>query len=160
MHFLKRLDVAEERFNAAISVNPNDSLAWLLKGTLHAFRGEGKDAVRSTSRALRLSPLDPLKYYYDSLSATAALAAGEPLRAIEFAERSIRANRRHTSTLRALAIGRWQAGDAVGARSAIEQLRTSEPDLTVSAWRARTPSRGYAICDDWAKALQAAGLPP
>ena len=160
MHFLKRLDVAEERFSAAITANPNDSLAWLLKGTLHAFRGEGREAVRSTGRALRLSPLDPLKYYYDSLSATAALAAGEPQRAVELAQRSIRSNRLHTSTLRALAIGRWQLGDATGARSAIEQLLTSEPGLTVSAWRARTPSRGHAICEDWAKALEAAGLPP
>jgi len=160
MHFLKRLDIAEDRFNTAIASNPNDSLAWLLRGTLHAFRGEGQEACRSTSKALRLSPLDPMKYYYDSLSATAALSAQDPARAIQLAERSLRANRLHTSTLRALAIGRWQTGDAEGARTAIEQLRRSEPALTVSAWRARTPSQGYAICDDWAQALESAGLPP
>ena len=71
-NLLKRLDVAQDRYETALQVNPNDSLAWLLKGTLHAFKGEGKTAMEHTQRALRLSPLDPLRYYYDSLAATAA----------------------------------------------------------------------------------------
>jgi class 3 adenylate cyclase/tetratricopeptide (TPR) repeat protein len=159
-HFTKRLDVARQRFEDALAANPNDSLAWLLKGTLHAFQGEGRDALHDSRRALKLSPLDPLKYYYDSLAATAALAAGEPLRAVELAQRSLRANRRHTSTLRALAIGSWQSGDIAGARQAVDRLREFEPGLTVSAWREKTPSRGFAICDEWARALGGAGLPP
>ena len=76
-YILKRLDVAEQFYAQALQSNPNDSLAWLLKGTLHAFRDEGKEAVRHTRHALKLSPLDPLKYYFDSLAATAALSAGQ-----------------------------------------------------------------------------------
>jgi tetratricopeptide (TPR) repeat protein len=94
-HFTKRFDVAQQRYETAVDCNPNDSLAWLLKGTLHAFRGEGVDALHDSKRALRLSPLDPIRYFYDSLSATAALAGGEPARAVELAERSLKANRRH-----------------------------------------------------------------
>src|SRR2546428_414892 len=76
-NLLKRLDIASERYDRALRVNPNDSLAWLLKGTMHAFKGEGKQAIEGTRRALRLSPLDPLRYFYDSLAATAALSAGD-----------------------------------------------------------------------------------
>lgn len=159
-HFTRRLDIAQQRYESAIASNPNDSLAWLLKGTFHAFRGEGREAMHDTRRALKLSPLDPVKYYYDSLAATAALAGGEPARAVELAQRSLKANRRHTSTLRALAIGRWQTGDLVGARQAIEELRTLEPELTISKWRERSPSRDYAVCEVWAAALAGAGLPP
>ena len=66
-YILKRLDIAEQLYAQALQSNPNDSLAWLLKGTLHAFRDEGKEAVRHTRHALKLSPLDPLKYYFDPL---------------------------------------------------------------------------------------------
>jgi class 3 adenylate cyclase/TolB-like protein/Tfp pilus assembly protein PilF len=159
-HFTKRLDIARQRFEGALAANPNDSLAWLLKGMLHAFRGEGRDALHDSRRALKLSPLDPLKYYYDSLAASAAVAGGEPARAIELAQRSLKANRRHTSTLRALAIAQWQVGRHEDARVSIAELRRLEPELTVSMWRVRSPSAGFPICDDWASVLSAAGLPP
>ncbi|MFN9775462.1 MAG: adenylate/guanylate cyclase domain-containing protein [Burkholderiales bacterium] len=159
-HFTKRFDVAQQRYETAVDCNPNDSLAWLLKGTLHAFRGEGVDALHDSKRALRLSPLDPIRYFYDSLSATAALAGGEPARAVELAERSLKANRRHTSTLRALAVGRWQTGDVEGARAAVAEMLRHEPELTVSRWKARTPSAAFPISETWAEAFAGAGMPP
>lgn len=159
-HFTKRLDLAQERYETAVGANPNDSLAWLLKGTLHAFRGEGVDALHDSRRALRLSPLDPIRYFYESLAATAALAGGQPARAVELAQRSLKANRRHTSTLRALAVGRWQIGDVDGARAAVAEMLRHEPDLTVSRWKARSPSGAYSISDVWAEAFQGAGMPP
>ena len=51
-NLLKRLDIAEERYELALAANPNNALAWLLKGTLHAFKGEGAQAVERTQRAL------------------------------------------------------------------------------------------------------------
>ena len=73
-YILKRLDVAEQLVRAGAAVESQRlASAWLLKGTLHAFRDEGKEAVRHTRQAQKLSPLDPLKYYFDSLAATAAM---------------------------------------------------------------------------------------
>jgi adenylate cyclase len=158
-NLLKQLDVAEERYDAALRSNPNDSLAWLLKGTMHAFRGEGKLAVEGTRRALRLSPLDPLRYYYDSLAATAALSAGQYERAIELAERSLRANRTHTSTLRAMAISQWQLGRHEDARKSVAELRRLEPGLTVTKYLERSPSSAYETGRIWSRALGSAGLP-
>jgi adenylate cyclase len=158
-NLLKKLDVAQERYEAALRANPNDSLAWLLKGTMHAFRGEGKLAVDGTRRALRLSPLDPLRYYYDSLAATAALSAGLYERAIELAERSLRANRTHTSTLRAMAIAQWQLGREEDARKTVAELRRLEPTLTVSKYLERHPSSEYETGKIWSRALGSAGLP-
>jgi hypothetical protein len=48
--------------------------------------------------------LDPWRYYYDSLCATAALAAHDHERAISLAQRSLKSNRMHASTLRVIAI--------------------------------------------------------
>ena len=158
-NLLKRLDIAEERYETALQVNPNDSLAWLLKGTLHAFKGEGKMAVEHTQHALKLSPLDPLRYYYDSLAATAALAAGQYERAIKLAENSLRANRTHTSTLRAIVIAQWQLGHFEEARRTVVELMRLEPSLTITGWLERTPSGGFDTGKLWSEVMLKAGVP-
>ncbi len=158
-NLLRQLDTAQENYELALRTNPNDGLAWLLKGTLHAFKGEGAVAVRDTQRALRLSPLDPHRYFYDSLAATAALSAGHYKRAIELANLSLRANRTHTSTFRALAIAQWQAGLHNDARKTVTELLRLEPSLTISRYRERHPTAGFETGKIWSTALQEAGVP-
>lgn len=158
-NLLKQLDVAQEQYELALSVNPNDSLAWLLKGTLHAFRGEGKLAIDNTQRALKLSPLDPHRYFYDSLAATAALSAGHYRRAIELSKHSLRSNRTHTSTFRALAISQWQIGLHDDARKTVRELLRLEPNLTIANYMLRSPSSGYETGKIWSNALREAGVP-
>ncbi len=158
-NLLKMLDVANQRYELALRVNPNDSLAWLLKGTLHAFKGEGKSAVKDTRHALRLSPLDPLRYFYDSLAATAALSAGSYERAMELARRSLRANRTHTSTLRALAVAQWHCGRLEESRATVRELLRLDPTFTVSKFIERSPSTGYETGRIWSSTLREAGVP-
>jgi adenylate cyclase len=158
-NLLKALDVARARYELALQVNPNDSLAWLLSGMLHAFKGEGAQAVKSTQRALRLSPLDPHRYFYDSLAGGAALAAGHYERAVELTQRSLRANRMHASTFRMLAIAQWQLGREAEARATVAELMRIEPNLTVTGWLERSPSAGYPIGTLCADTLRQAGVP-
>ena len=158
-HFVKRLDIAQERYSSAVAVNPNDSLAWLLKGTMHAFRGEGGEAVANTQRALSLSPLDPHRYYYDSLAGTAFLAAGDYENALLCAERSLKANRSHTSTIRVAAIASWRLGRHDAARANAGRLLELEPNLTIKRYLARSPAAPFRTGKDWADALRQAGVP-
>jgi class 3 adenylate cyclase/TolB-like protein/Tfp pilus assembly protein PilF len=158
-NLLRVLDVAQENYELALQINPNDSLAWLLRGTLHAFKGEGAVAISDTQRALKLSPLDPHRYFYDSLAATAALSAGQYKRAIELANHSLRANRTHTSTFRALAISQWQLGLHDDARRTVGELMRLEPSLTITRYRERHPSSQFETGRIWSKALLEAGVP-
>ena len=158
-NLLKRLDIALSRYELAISVNPNDSLAWLLMGTLHAFKGEGKIAVRNTRHAIKLSPLDPLRYFYESLAATAELSAQHFPKAIELAQKSLRLNRTHTSTLRALAISQWHLGQIEEARATVQELMRLDPAFTVSKYRERSPASEFSTWKLWSEALRAAGVP-
>lgn len=158
-NLLKRLDVGEQRYELALDVNPNESLAWLLKGTLHAFKGEGEEAIEGTEHALRLSPLDPLRYFYDSLAATAAMSAGRYERAIELASRSLRANRVHSSTLRVLAISQALLDRLDDARKTASELLAIDPTLTVRNYLERSPSGAYATGKIWSEALRSAGVP-
>ena len=158
-NLLKQFDVAEDRYRLALNVNPNDSLALLLLGTLQAFQGRGSDAVGNTEAAMRLSPLDPLKYFYDSLAATAALSNRQFDRAIELAQRSLKANRTHTSTLRALTIAQALSGDLAAARATAAELRRVEPNLTVAGYLRRNPSGMFETGRSWGDALKQAGIP-
>jgi len=158
-NLLKRLDVAQQSYENALASNPSNSLAWLLKGTMHAFMSEGQQAVEHTERALRLSPLDPHRYFYDSLAATACVAARQYERAVELAQRSLRANRKHTSTLRVLTIAQWQLGRHDEARLTAKELLKLEPGLTVNGWLSRSPAAPYPIGHESAEALRQAGVP-
>jgi len=155
----KKLDVAKERYELALRANPNDPLAWVLSGTLHAFKGEGREAMRATQHALRLSPLDPQRYFYESLAATAALSAQKYERAIALAQHSLRANRTHASTLRAMAIAQWELGRAEDARKTVQDLMKVEPTLTVSKYLERSPASAYETGRIWSNALRSAGVP-
>jgi tetratricopeptide (TPR) repeat protein len=158
-HMTKRFDLARESYALAVRANPNNSLAWLLKGTLHAFQDEGDLAVTDTQRAISLSPLDPHRYYYDTLAATGYLAAREYDLAIAQARRSLQANRLHTSTLRVMTIAQWQLGLQQEARRTAEELMRLEPGLTISGYLKRSPSTGFRTGLEWSNALRAAGVP-
>ncbi len=158
-NLLRDLPTAERLYDSALQNNPNESLAWLLKGTMHAFRGEGEDAVDATERALALSPLDPLRYFYDSLAATAAASAGRYDRAIELGKRSLRYNRTHTSTYRAIAIAQVLGDHLPDARNTVAQLLQLEPNFTLSRFIARSPTTQFPHGVRLVDALRRAGVP-
>ena len=158
-HLLKDLDTARQRCDDALAVNPNQALAWLYKSAIHAFRGEGEAATGAAARALALSPLDPQRYYFDSLAATAAVAAQDYVRAQRLAESSLRLNRMHSSTWRMLTVTLVEQGKLGDAEAAMHQLRRLEPGLTVASYLARMPNGESATGKQWAAALATAGLP-
>jgi adenylate cyclase len=158
-YILKRLDIAEQLYAQALQSNPNDALAWLLKGTMHAFRDEGKEAVRHTRHALKLSPLDPLRYYFESLAATAALSARQYQKSLQLAERSFRLNRTHASTLRVMITALSRLGRADEARRHATELLKLEPEFTVARYLERSPGAPYKLGQDVAAALVESGIP-
>jgi adenylate cyclase len=155
------METASKRHQQALESNPNDSLAWLYTGITHAFLGQGKQATLASKRALNLSPLDPLKYYYCSLSASAHIAAGEYELAIEMATASLRLNRTHTSTLRALAIAQAMANKIDAAKKTVLDLLKLEPKFNAQMFLERYPGRVYVpeYAQQLADSLVMAGLP-
>jgi len=127
VNLLKEFGVAQESYERALTANPSNALAWLLKGTLHAFKSEGDQAIDNAERALSLSPLDPHRYFYESLAAIAAVAAGRYRRALELAQRSLRANRKHASTWRSLMVAQWRLERFDEARQSAQELLTLQP---------------------------------
>jgi adenylate cyclase len=153
------LDTSEQRYEAAIASNPNEALAWLFMSALHAYRDRGEDAAKSALLAQALSPLDPMRYFFDSFAANAMLAAGRLEESIVLGRRSIRANCTHLPTHRSLAIAQSLAGHGDDARQTMASLLKLEPGYSVSEFRARYPGRDAKHMPAYVDALRAAGLP-
>lgn len=158
-HLLKDLETARKRCNEAVNANPSHALGWLYLGTVNAFMAEGKAAVDATRRAMELSPLDPQRYYFESLGATAELAAEQYENAERLARSSLMHHRMHSSTWRALTISLVAQDRMDEARETLARLRQLEPQLTVERYLARIPNAGLEIGRRWACCLAMAGLP-
>ncbi len=137
--------------------NPNDPMAWLYRSVWSTLWGQPTDSVIEAETALRLSPLDPQKYYFEMMLANCYLAANRLNDAIALGSASVLKNRYHAPTIRALLIAQFESGDITGARASFGLLRQVQPDLTIERYRSsgsQSPMRQRAM-----HALKALGLP-
>lgn len=155
----KDLQAAERHYLGALDANPNEMLAWMYLSTLMVWQGRGEEAWQAAQKGLRLSPLDPLRYYQDTMASFAALAAKRYLEACELAERSLRANRLHTATYRTLVIAQWMQGDEATARQTMSQMLGVEPSFSTSRYLERFPGGQNNTSREYARILRAAGAP-
>ena len=159
LHLMKDVEHALESCNQALDLSFNEPLAWLFKGVAHAFDGDGALALPAGRRALDLSPLDPLKYYYHSLMASIAISAGQYESAIDFAQQSLRINAAHLSTYRSLTIAQSLAGQQDAARATLALMLQRDPQFTVARFAQGYPARDRvpAYLEKLKDALRAAG---
>jgi tetratricopeptide (TPR) repeat protein len=155
----KDMAAAEARHQEALAINPSEPMAWLHLANVRCWRGEGGFAEEASKKAIELSPLDPMKPYFESIAAAACLSAGQYTKAIDFARRSLRGHRTHTATHRVLTISQVLSGDVDAARRTMAEMRILEPNLTVTQFRARYPGAGYPHAALYAQSLAEAGLP-
>jgi tetratricopeptide (TPR) repeat protein len=157
---LKDLDTAGHQLDLALAINPNESLAWLYRAVLRAWQGRGDEAMLDANMALSLSPVDPMRYYYETITAFAALTAGRFELARDLGLSSLRANCVHGSTFRTLAIAHWQLGQTDEARRVVERMMALDRGFTVSRYRARFPGGDTVHARQFADVLHACGAPP
>jgi adenylate cyclase len=158
-NLLHDLPTALKCYEQALSIDPNESFAWLSQGMAYAFMGHGGKAVSDINKAIELSPIDPLAYYYQSLLASAYLTDNQYARAIQAARKSLRLNALHASTLRVLTISQVLSGDVENAQKSAQRLLSVSPQLTVNSYLSRAPAAGFVRAQEFAQALGAAGVP-
>jgi adenylate cyclase len=150
---------ALEDCDRALATNPSEPLAWLYLGVVSGWRGDTDRAREGARQALSLSPLDPMRYYFDVLAAAALLGAGDLAQSEQLARRSLRANREHLPSHKVLALALGLSGQLEAARDATQEVLRREPGFTVTRFRDQSPwgasPLGPQICD----VLAAAGVP-
>ena len=124
--------LARQRFDAAREINPSSAFISQLNAVLETFTGDGGAAVALTDRAFMLSPRDPRRPFFQTLSAGSYVAGGRYDVAVEMAEASLRHNPLHLSAHRCRVIGLQLAGREAEARKAAGELMRLDPGLRVS----------------------------
>jgi adenylate cyclase len=140
-HLIKDVERAQAICESAVQANESEPMAWLFKAMIHAFDGDGEQAYPAGLEAARLSPIDPLRYYFDSLMASIAISAGKYDDAIASARRAIKANAIHTSSYRALALAQSLSGRIDDAKMTLQRLHALDPGFTVERFARNYPSR-------------------
>lgn len=150
-------DTARARIEKAIELNPNESMAWLYKSVWSSMWGASDSSVEEAAVAAQLSPLDPLKYFYDVILATSYLIHRDYGQAIQVANRSLLLNKRHQPTLRTLLMAQTESGATHDALATLELLKIEIPNLTVSSYLAMGSASSTAR-QRFANALRQLGI--
>jgi adenylate cyclase len=158
-HMKQDLMKAHERVLDALAINPNEPWAWLVRSIVDSLLGRGEDAWQWALRARWLSPMDPVKHYFDSLAASAAVAAGRYAEAETLARMALSKDSRHLPTLRALAIAQVHRGALDQARDTVATVMRLQPLFTLERYVGDAPPGSEVMRSRWATALRAAGAP-
>lgn len=155
----KDFDLAFQRFETALQINPNAAPVWMWSAATHAYMGNGSRAVEEINRAMALSPYDPLMYSYSGIAALAYFADGQYERAVECSLRCVQENRTYTTAYKLLIVALVLAGRESEARLPAHQLLKLEPGFTVERFRRRSPISASPYADLFCDALARAGVP-
>jgi tetratricopeptide (TPR) repeat protein len=135
------------------------SSAWYASGSLRVLQGPLDEAIERMSRALRLSPFDPLTFCTLSYTALAHFLAGRPEAAWPLAERACRDQAHFMLALRIAAASNAAAGRLAQAQAFSARALRIDPTLSLSNLKQRI---GPLLPDRFAKyaeALSHAGVP-
>jgi len=149
---------AAQAIERAVSIGPNNAIAWSMHSLVHGMLGEGARAVLSAERGLRLSPFDPFVYWHEHMLSQAHYVNGNFEEAITWGERAAIQNASLTSNLRSLTAAFAGAGRLADAERIAKRHMDCEPSFTLTGFRARTPLVG-ALQDRFVEHLRAAGFP-
>jgi TolB-like protein len=141
----------------SLKLNPNSATAWSYDAWISGWLGEPDRAIDSATRAMRLSPLDPLLCYFQAALAYAHFFAGRYHEAISWSEMSLR-ERSNQEAMRVLAASSALVDRLDDARKTVIELRRLNPSLRISDLRGLPFRRP----DDWSRyqsGLRMAGLP-
>jgi tetratricopeptide (TPR) repeat protein len=145
----------------AFMLNPNSALAWSCRGWVAAMQDQVDPAIEALQRAMRLSPLDPLRWIFFGGMSFANLVARRFGESIDWADRSLREQPRYASVYRAKAIACAHLDRVEEARESARRILELQPAFTIAGW---VRTYGAFICTPETLAmcvdgLRKAGLP-
>jgi adenylate cyclase len=145
-----------EMADRAVALNPNSFLAWSGRGWVQRNAGLPEEAIRSSERAMRVSPVDPLLHQTLTGMGFAFIELRRFDEAIVAGKRAQRQNPSYSSAYRCLASASAHLGRDAEAREAAARLLEVDPTFTMTSWIARG---GQSNAKLLIAGLRKAGLP-
>ena len=155
--FARRFDDSLAEFEAALALNPNFALAQGYYGLTLAYCGRWQEAAEAARRAIRLSPRDPFAAVYYGILAYSQFVGRNYDEAIVPAREAVR-QRDFVGGHRVLIAAAAMAGHDALARSALQDLRRVQPNISLAWIAANMPIRDEPERMHYLEAFRRAGL--
>jgi TolB-like protein/class 3 adenylate cyclase len=154
---LRNFEEGAEYLDEAVSIDPNAPWTLMYHANAQNIRNEPAKAIDNLEQVLRLSPLDPVKYFTLCLMARACNLSGRYNDALRFATASIRARPNYPHTLIEQVVANVLAGRLDAARESLASFRKLQPEDRVSTYNPpHLPPSGLL---QYREALRLAGMP-
>jgi adenylate cyclase len=158
--FAGEVAMAVAALDRVLALNPNAAHAWMARGHIHASRNEPEAAIEVIERARRLSPFDPIAFFYAGNIALAHLAARRFEEAIEWADRALHEQPRLVPAMRSKAVALAHLGRLNEARAELGRVLAIDPKLTIAGYRSYShPYQVPEVLELMVSGLRLAGLP-
>jgi len=154
-----RPENAIEMFERALQLNKNSAFTWAISAITSCYLGQPEDALDRLRNAWRLSPFDPLKFFFWGVAGLAEFIAGRYEEALVWLLKARRDHPGHLVAHRNLAACFAQLGRIEEAKAAAADLLAREPNFRISVFASKYPLRRPADRERLLWGLRAAGLP-
>jgi adenylate cyclase len=151
--------MAAAALDRALALNPNAAHAWMHRGHIDASHNRPEPAVEALERARRLSPFDPLAFYYALGIALAHLVARRFGLAIEWADRALHDQARLVPAMRLKVIALAHLGRLDEARTELRRMLAIYPEQTIAGLREYFHYLAPEVLELGVTGLRLAGLP-
>jgi adenylate cyclase len=155
----KNLDGAADMFDRALSLNENCAFAWGVSGATYSFLGRPDEALERLRNARRLSPFDPMNFFFFTVAGLAEFVAGRYDQAVGWLRKAERLNGRFAAGLRTLAAALALSGDTEAAKAVAAKFLAIAPQFRLSVFTSWYPLRREEDLRRMATGLRLAGLP-
>jgi TolB-like protein/cytochrome c-type biogenesis protein CcmH/NrfG len=154
----RRLDDSLAEFELALRLNPNFSLAQGYYALALSYSGRWQDAYAATQRAIRQSPRDPSSAIYHGVAAYAQFVGKDYSKAIALSREATRQRGDLTGAYRVLTVAAGMAGQIDVARAALEELRRTQPNISLAWISTQLPWKHDADREHYLEGFRRAGL--
>ncbi len=150
---------AIDLFQQALEHDGNCALAWGLSATSYAYIGDGNEARERLRSLWRVSPYEPLSFFFWAAAGLSELVAGRYEEAIAWLRKSYRVKPQFIATLRLLAVALALNGKIEEAEDVAKELLAIEPEFRISHFMSWYPLQRADDRARMTKGLELAGLP-
>jgi TolB-like protein len=156
--YLGRIEDSLAAFESALRLNPSFSLAQGCYGLVLSWCGRWREGAEAARRALRLSPRDPFSAVYYGIAGYAAFVERDYDEAIRLSREGIRQRTDFAGGYRVLTAAAAMAGDLDLARTALQELRRVQPNISLTWAESQLPLKEESERQHFLEALRRAGL--
>jgi tetratricopeptide (TPR) repeat protein len=156
--FARRFEDSLAELELALRLNPNFSLAQGYYGLVLSYCSRSQEAAEAASRALRLSPRDPLLAVYHGIAAYAQFVGRNYDEAMRLARQALRERADFVGAHRVLTAAAGMAGEAEVAADALRELRRAQPNVSLTWIAKEMPIKLDAEREHYLEGFRRAGL--